>query len=391
MRVSGRISRILVLGFALWTEGAAARQPCLWTLDMFVAESASRALPRTLGIEVEASIPKDTTYAGVQAEVADYLRGLPGVTDVKLSVGYKHVLQRVEPADLREYRIHFQYEGREYEMSLGLDASVNAPVGRRAIEVRSPILRTEADVGVFLGIIEHLRRNAGMEATPLTGGVHVHVGAKDLGAPEVKTAVRAYRRVRKGVDALFAKTEGREPNTQEFTEKLAKLVEEENGEPSLKTLIRASRDRHRALNLQSLKRFGTLEFRLFNSTVDVEQLVFMADFSMKFVDAVARKDAAIYRVLEKPLDDPATLPALLEALGMRASGKEKEILAKAVAEVEAAEAKKYPWLSTRKRYGIRQAGVSVALLLGAVIVGNAWEEALHPEEPTPTPEPSLPR
>jgi hypothetical protein len=85
--------------------------------------------------------------------------------------------------------------------------------------------------------------------------------------------------------------------------------------------------RHHALNLHALKRHGTIEFRMFNSTLDAPGLRLMIDFSHRLVHAVRNSDPKLMAYLESLEGQEAELFGLSKAIGVDL-GKRMDILKK---------------------------------------------------------------
>ena len=70
------------------------------------------------------------------------------------------------------------------------------------------------------------------------------------------------------------------------------------------------------LNLQSLLTHGTVEFRLFNSTVNTEALRLMVELSSRLVRAVRTKDPALLEYMRGKTDAQVRLDGMDKALGV---------------------------------------------------------------------------
>ncbi len=83
--------------------------------------------------------------------------------------------------------------------------------------------------------------------------------------------------------------------------------------------------RHHALNLHALKRHGTVEFRMFNSTLDVAGLELMIGFSHRLVHAVRNSDPKLMAYLKSLEGQEADLFGVSKAIGIDL-GKRRDVL-----------------------------------------------------------------
>jgi hypothetical protein len=217
-------------------------------------------MPETFGVEIETGFRRnvgnfDTLLAAMRAE------GLSVI-------------------DQRDRHFGFDHES----WSLKYDATVG-----RGCEVVSPPLRFDKEE-------DRAQVDKAMRALLMGGcevrdeaGIHVHVNASDLSARQIANIVRfvykfedvLYRIASSGWDqirsaALRDPYEG-EAYAKEITEEMAKRMMKVRDEDALTRAWGGSRwnsegDRYHAVNLTPWWSMGTVEFRMFNTTLNAERL-----------------------------------------------------------------------------------------------------------------------
>lgn len=162
--------------------------------------------------------------------------------------------------------------------------TTDGSLGAGGCEVVSPVLQGAA------GIIEARRAAEALRAAGFTVdrscGFHVHIGASDLTAKHVKALLRRYASFEAEIDALMPPS--RRGNANTFCRSVAahaSAVESrpDNEDPAM--LARRLGDRYVKLNLQSLWRQGTVEFRHHSGTVEADKIESWIRFCLAFVDA----------------------------------------------------------------------------------------------------------
>ncbi len=277
----------------------------------------------SVGIEVEAYLPRRSD--AIQGESRNHY--FPILTSaIQEAVGKGVAVQGVRAvrrqSGLNNYSIKYQLGGEDYEWKLIGDASLDISDDWEGSEIVSPILRTDRDLEIFGKVIQSMQK-AGMREDARTGGTHVHVGMPDARVFEVGALAKVFSMVELELGLTFRKHPHRflfsRPVPEDFTKVVPSLMLHTS---SLDTLIHAyttgnSRSvRHQSLNLHALKKYGTVEFRLFNSTLDVQALGLMVDFSRKLVTAVRTGNPKLTRYLQSLKGTDASLDEVASAIGV---------------------------------------------------------------------------
>lgn len=121
-------------------------------------------------------------------------------------------------------------------------------------------------------------------------GFHVHVDATDLTADDVKNVVRRYMRFEREIDAFMAPSRRGDLNT--YCKSNASLFARysnirgtfESATTKLE-LTDAFRTRYLKVNIQSLRRHGTIEFRQHAGTIRQKRIMNWTRFLLEFVTA----------------------------------------------------------------------------------------------------------
>lgn len=153
-----------------------------------------------------------------------------------------------------------RYEGYNHATRNGwkvvYDASVSNSAGS-GVEVVSPILRGEDGIQQVHSVMEALR-NAGANVN-VSCGIHVHVGVNDLTREQVARALRIYHDNRHAIASILPPSRRNGRWCATWAEGDVARVEQYAQQG--RALHLAQRGRYRNVNLQSLPRYGTVEFR----------------------------------------------------------------------------------------------------------------------------------
>lgn len=201
---------------------------------------------RQFGIEME--------IAGINRETA--LAALRAVNVKVKSEGYNHTT-----------RNHWK---------LVSDASV-----RGGFEVVSPILTGEAGLAEA-EIVARALDDAGATVNS-TCGLHVHFDASDLNVNALKNILRRYAAHEAEIDAFMPKS--RRGNENTYCKSIRGFVQGRlEDAASIQDLVARQHDRYFKVNLQSLGRHGTIEFRQHSGTVNAARIVNWVRFLAGFID-----------------------------------------------------------------------------------------------------------
>jgi hypothetical protein len=241
----------------------------------------------TLGVEVEGEIPKDLSRRQLALQVRDGL----------LEKGFEARLYLKSP-EQDKWQVLYESEGFQYAWEIKGDASIRTT--QQGVEIVSPILRTPRDKEIFRQIIGDLRES-GFRSTPSSGGVHVHVGVDQWRSEDLAILLEASADLQRQLRKTFATSERRKPHTAYLSkEEREKTLINLLGGSDFKSAIRyTALDRKRVLNLKAMNAHGTVEFRLFNSTVKPQELELMMNFSEKLVDGIVNAQPELIAYLQR--------------------------------------------------------------------------------------------
>lgn len=252
---------------------------------------------------------------------------------------------------LRAVNINVQAEGYNHttrpHWKIVSDASVNG-----GFEVVSPILVGEAGIAEA-EVVARALDDAGASVNS-TCGLHVHFDASDLSVNHIKTILRRYHKHEHEIDAFMPKS--RRGNENQYCLSLAPVISErlENA-ATMDELIRCERSRYFKINLQSLGRHGTLEFRQHSGTVNAAKIVNWVRFLAEFIDECKR----IADNVSAPVaDDTQNIPALSGVQGRLAEMFRTQGVVTLTAISEA-----FGWLDITSRAAItrlRKAGMNIS-------------------------------
>lgn len=269
--------------------------------DSFEARDPLR-LPITVGIELEGSLMNHPSLFSLAHHILN--------TVSKRYPDAQITTDRVKDV----HRIRYtRKDGTVKQWFVLTDHSIEA--SGLTPEITSPILDSVEDLKSFHEVMRVVNRT-GIKAEPSTAGVHIHVGFGDASAGEVAALMAVFKEIEEDLLRLFHSTKERYPFIQPTSDELVDLLLNQalDGEYALRKMIN-SQDRQRALNLRSLLKYGTVEFRLFNSTFDLHAIGLMRDFSARLVQAIRTKNPELVRYLteEKGEIELAKIASILNA------------------------------------------------------------------------------
>jgi hypothetical protein len=139
-------------------------------------------------------------------------------------------------------------------------------------------------------------KTGGMIAKPTSAGIHIHVDMSMYNIYEILMIKYLFSLIEKEFAEKLAVHKGRHRWIKftdiDFIENInLNNLKIQNVQEFIKDI---SPDRHEALNLHSLLKHGTVEFRIYPSTLDPEIIKFMIDFSVKFIKAIRSHDKSFF-------------------------------------------------------------------------------------------------
>lgn len=252
---------------------------------------------------------------------------------------------------LRAVNINVQAEGYNHatrsHWKIVPDSSVHD-----GFEVVSPILVGEAGIAEA-EIVARALDDAGASVNS-TCGLHVHFDAGDLAVRHIKTILRRYNKHEKEIDAFMPKS--RRGNENRYCLSLAPVIcERLENAFCIRDIVRCQPNRYFKINLHSLERHNTIEFRQHSGTVNAAKIANWVRFLAQFIDECKRiaDNANVPDAVESP-----NIPALSGVQGrlaemFRAQG--------VVTLAEISEA--FGWLDITSRAAItrlRKAGMNIS-------------------------------
>ena len=159
------------------------------------------------------------------------------------------------------------------------DGSVYGLSGFFGMELVSPILNSnsETDMSTLRSICRAIQK-LGCRVSKACG-LHIHVDATDLTAAQVLQVWTRYQTMEGEIDTLM--TSNRRANLGSYCQSLRNLMV--HGQT--KEALARSADRYFKVNLQSLNRHGTIEFRQHSGTINADTIINWASFCVGFVEA----------------------------------------------------------------------------------------------------------
>jgi hypothetical protein len=208
--------------------------------------------------------------------------------------------RRMSEAGVPTNAEHYNHHSRNY-WKIVTDGSLSDRHGV-GMEVVSPILRGEADFEQIRKVSEILM---GVCKINKTCGLHVHVGLPRREHRLPQNVLRLYHHYESVIDGLMPPS--RRGNANGYCRPTT--FNERIGGASTLEALRSSYgfDRYRKVNLESIWRHGTVEYRQHAGTVEAEKIIAWATLVLKLT-AVANSAPALP-------EGPATLAGLLGLIG----------------------------------------------------------------------------
>lgn len=299
------------LGISVW-----ARELCAQKYRQLF-EAFSPRNPQTFalkaGIEIEGSFPKKTGLKKLAKKIRNTLvRDYP-----QIKVELHH--DDFEDNFLIRYK---KKNGKVMTWTIKEDPTVGTQ--EIPLEITAPILEEPEDYESFKKVIQ-IVKEAGAQSEPLTGGVHVHVNFNQQEAPELAALAGLFSEIEEEVKELFSVMSTRQEHIKPTGRALLRTIKDTIDPKNALFIYNLfdSQSRNHALNLHSLRRYQTVEFRLFNSTFDIEALELMSDFAVKLVEGVRQQNPKLVGFLTES-DEPITLEQVAHILEMKITHPDAE-------------------------------------------------------------------
>lgn len=292
-------------------EGVSDRLVDLW------GRFESREGKLTLGTEVE------TIVRGTRHDVARSLRDF-----LSEKLGLKVKLRVTERGEMPSgYKLTYELNGNEYTWKVVRDASLEgkSPLGSEiSAELVSPIMRTAEDAALYRSALTFLE-GRGLVSDAIHGGLHTHVGLPSTTPAEIAFTGLLFARIEADLARVFSQAHPRKFYAGKTASEVLEIFKEADinvtTEAYLQKVIAAG-DRYQALNWEAMEKHGTVEFRLFNSTLDAAGVAMMQRFSQGLMRAIRTKDAKLLALIES--GEPLTARSLSKALDLGLTGDKAE-------------------------------------------------------------------
>lgn len=228
-----------------------------------MSKNSKSPLSQTFGIEIEC--------VGLSTE-----RAITVLREAGLKASFRSYND--EPSDRETWRV-------TTDCSV-YDAETNLPT----CEVVSPVLKGKAGFKA-VDLAARALRSAGAWAN-VSCGLHVHIGAKDMTRDHVLNVVKRYAQFETYLDRMFPRLR----RSSAFARPMNGLIERAGtslaSAPTVSRLADCVDSRYYRVNLASIARHNTLEFRHHEGTVDAQTITNWILFLLNFVAAsrpVARR------------------------------------------------------------------------------------------------------
>jgi hypothetical protein len=254
----------------------------------------------TVGIEFEGLISSHLSYKDIGEFIKSYL-----------SKKNPHIIYEVEEIAymtrgggiLRKVLVRSKSSDQEYIYTIKFEESLDAPLGKDGVEITSPILRKTSDLDEFTSVLEHLKGHQ-VDEFPQGGGIHVHYGLKRT--PSLKQTYKLYKYLDQMYDSLIKTLDVdksrmhylKRADFQLLVERIRiKLMKEEGHEHIDEEFARGQRSL-----IRFVSQYGTVEMRVFDSTMSGDHLNIYTDFVNKFFKAWESENDHFEKLFESGVD-----------------------------------------------------------------------------------------
>ncbi|MBK24629.1 MAG: hypothetical protein CME70_11595 [Halobacteriovorax sp.] len=272
----------------------------------------------TMGIEFEGAIPGSMTYGDVLKKIGETLEELYPGTKVTYKDGGSYSSQLV-----------YKRNDIEYVYDVGGDSSLSFPDSKRGVEIASPILRDQKDVAVHFEILSRLKK-IGMDQRPDQAGIHIHYGidAANTTNEQMLEIYELFYKIDGPLRKFFFVNENRGYiNLKNMEGAIADLKDRIRIKPgtSVKEPIKTGTQdwaRPNAFNatrstLRYVGRYGTLESRFFNSSLDTGVLEMYTDFTIKLMEAWKSGNSEVFTYVKETPADQISMGRIAELVDAR--------------------------------------------------------------------------
>lgn len=213
-------------------------------------------------------------------------------------------------AALRAVNIKVESESYNHDTrnhwKLVVDTSV-----RNGFEVVSPILKGEAGLAEA-EVVARALDDAGASVNS-TCGLHVHFDASDLNAEALKSILRRYASHESEIDAFMPRS--RRGDTNRYCRSIVPYVDRLDHASTVRQVTMVLPTRYMKVNLKSIPRHGTIEFRQHSGTVNAAKIVNWVRFLAGFIEQCKRANGQTGCALPSLSGVQARLAEMFQAHG----------------------------------------------------------------------------
>ncbi len=270
--------------------------------------------PLTIGVELEGHIPNGVSFREIAHRVVEHIND--HFPDRQLELEKSWLDQRTGPLYGEFYydktfipwggpysNSHY-FDSNDY--IIHDDGSIERVEGKHSLEIGSPVLSSADDLKAFVMSLQYLSET-NVYTPHESAGLHVHVGMPEPQPSEVMRLARLFTAVQDEAYRHFQVIEKRKdryarPLPQNHWKVLQNRIERG---ADLNELSVVFERKYHGLNLNSLvDGRRTVEFRLFNSTENIDEIYLAVAFSVVLVEQ-ARTQGPLVRMLlsEEPSEE----------------------------------------------------------------------------------------
>jgi hypothetical protein len=282
-----------------------------------------RAHPITIGEEIEAYVPEDfgkfskkyqrDTEQMISNNVQPYKYARSALAEYSaqalkelLNVGYRRHVVFVEDEraiSFIKYRTVPQQSLLQI-ITLSHDYTIRMNKNFVGVEISSPIMSHPRDFQIYDDMVDRIQQAANLVARPeMDTGLHVHVGIPGARVHELLVMLLTFSKIEEQLRERFDIHWHRQAYAQELPideiKEYIKRQEKFSRSFDIEELSDLLATRDRAFNILALKKHGTVEFRLFDSTFDRDLRNKYRHFAKRFVQSIRSKEPAMVELLLK--------------------------------------------------------------------------------------------
>lgn len=284
-----------------------------------------------VGIEFEGTI--DTKHLFTKEQLADKENYLSYANEYQYEV-FDEVRDRLRQIIIDEYgdnktfrmlepsswsgEISYMLNGEKYHWEVSREI-VQYPEEKNLlpIEFASPILRSDADREFYIKALSKLKE-VGIQADPDSGALQFHFDISKYNVGEIKKMLEGYSKVHDVLIDYLNGSKKRAKEMQYLIDNESVLLQAEELDQLAKDNTTLFRDiepfsfNRGALRLASDK--GTVEIRIFDSTISSLEIAKKYDLSQKLLKALLETDSGLSNFLREAPDEQVTIKKVFELI-----------------------------------------------------------------------------